>query len=355
MNIQDLLRGAVDRGASDLHLRAGAAPILRIDGALVPLDRGASPLSGADIRQALADLASDSYEQRFAAEKELDFPFSLEGVGRFRVNASIQRGTVALAFRRIGLAIPTLEQLHLPAMAAGLALKPRGLVLVTGPAGSGKSTTLAAMIEHLNQREARVVVTIEDPIEYLYRDQRCVITQREVGADTHSFAAALRGALRQDVDVILVGEMRDPVTMAACLTAAETGHLVLSTLHTKSAALSVDRIVDVFPPHQQPQIRMQLSLTLEGVLAQTLLPRQDQSGRIPAVEVMLASPAVRSLIREGKSHQLPNAIQTSAAEGMRTLEQDLAELVRHGTVAVEQAWAAANDPEALRSLLGGAA
>jgi twitching motility protein PilT len=355
VDIRQLLRLAVERGASDLHLRAGAPPILRVDGTLISLDRGAQPLAHPEIQQALSELTSKEVERRFTAEKELDFPYSLEGVGRFRVNASIQRGTVALAFRRIGLSIPTLEQLNLPAVCAQLARKPRGLVLVTGPAGSGKSTTLAAMIEHLNQQEARVVVTIEDPIEYLYQDKRCVITQREVGADTHSFAAALRGALRQDVDVILVGEMRDPETMAACLTAAETGHLVLSTLHTKSAPLSVDRIVDVFPPHQQPQIRMQLSLTLEGALAQTLLPRLDQPGRIPAVEVMLASPAVRSLIREGKTHQLPNAIQTSAAEGMRTMEQALAELVRRGTLAAEQAWAAAIDPEALRSLLGGAA
>jgi twitching motility protein PilT len=352
MSIQQLLQLAVERGASDLHLRAGAPPILRIDGALVRLDQGAPRLIPADIRQALSELTTESLEQRFAAAKELDFPYSLEGVGRFRVNASIQRGTVALAFRRIGLTIPTFEQLNLPAICGSLALKQRGLVLVTGPAGSGKSTTLAAMIEHLNQQEARVVVTIEDPIEYLYQDRRSVITQREVGADTHSFAAALRGALRQDVDVILVGEMRDPETMSACLTAAETGHLVLSTLHTKSASLSIDRIVDVFPPHQQPQIRMQLSLNLEGALAQTLLPRLDQPGRIPAVEVMLANPAVRSLIREGKSHQLPNAIQTAAAEGMRTMEQALAELVRQGIVAVEEAWGAANNPEALRSLLG---
>ena len=352
MSIQQLLQLAVERGASDLHLRAGAPPILRIDGALVSIDQGAPRLVAADIRQALSELTTESLEERFAAAKELDFPYSLEGVGRFRVNASIQRGTVALAFRRIGLTIPTIEQLNLPAICGSLALKQRGLVLVTGPAGSGKSTTLAAMIEHLNQQEARVVVTIEDPIEYLYQDRRSVITQREVGADTHSFAAALRGALRQDVDVILVGEMRDPETMSACLTAAETGHLVLSTLHTKSAPLSIDRIVDVFPPHQQPQIRMQLSLTLEGALAQTLLPRQDHPGRIPAVEVMLANPAVRSLIREGKSHQLPNAIQTAAAEGMRTMEQALAELVRQGIVAVEEAWGAANNPEALRSLLG---
>ncbi len=354
MDIRDLLILAIEKSASDLHLRAGAAPILRVHGALLPAGDGHAPLSAEETKEALDRIASDAQRERFAQAKELDFPYTFEDQARFRVNASVQRGSVALAFRRIGLAIPSIEELNLPPICKTLAVKQRGLILVTGPAGCGKSTTLAAMIEHLNQLQARVVVTIEDPIEYVYEDKRCAITQREVGEDTQSFAAALKHALRQDVDVILVGEMRDLETMAASLTAAETGHLVLSTLHTSSAAMTVDRVVDVFPPHQQPQIRMQLSMTLEGVLAQMLLPQIDGEGRVPAVEVMTASPAIRNLIRKGETHQIPSAIQTGRGDGMQTLEQSLATLYREGKVALEDALEAANDREGLRSLLQGA-
>ena len=261
MKVDGLLKAAVDREASDLHLRAGAPPVLRVNGTLVPLDNGQGTLSPEDTEHAFREVTSEQHRAMFAEGNELDFHYALPELARFRVNASMQRGSISLAFRRIGLAIPTIDELNLPPICKSLALKPRGLILVTGPTGSGKSTTLAAMVQHLNHSEARVIVTIEDPIEYLYQDERCVITQREVGRDTQSFAGALRSALRQDVNVILVGEMRDPDTMAACLTAAETGHLVLSTLHTSSAPMTIDRIIDVFPPHQQAQIRMQLSLT----------------------------------------------------------------------------------------------
>ena len=352
MNIDELLKIAVDRQASDLHVRAGAPPMLRIHGDLIPIGDGhASPLSAEETEQAFRDVTGELHRQVFAQDSDLDFHYTLPDLARFRVNASMQRASISLAFRRIGLAIPTIEELYLPPICRSLALKLRGLVLVTGPTGSGKSTTLASMIQHLNQHDARVVVTIEDPIEYLYENDRSVITQREVGRDTQSFARALRSALRQDVDVVLVGEMRDPETMAACLTAAETGHLVMSTLHTSSAPMTIDRVIDVFPPHQQDQIRMQLSLTLEAVLSQTLLPRMDAEGRVPAVEIMLSSSAVRNLIREGKTHQMPNVIQTSAEDGMQSLEQSLRELYEQNMISMEDALAAANDPEALKALV----
>ena len=351
MKVDSLLKTAVDREASDLHLRAGAPPVLRVNGALVPLDNGQQTLSPEDTEHAFMAVTGEQHRAMFAEASELDFHYALPELARFRVNASMQRGSISLAFHRIGLAIPTIDELHLPPICKSLALKPRGLILATGPTGSGKSTTLAAMVQHLNHNEARVIVTIEDPIEYLYQDERCVITQREVGRDTQSFAGALRSALRQDVNVILVGEMRDPDTMAACLTAAETGHLVLSTLHTSSAPMTIDRIIDIFPPHQQAQIRMQLSLTLEAVLSQTLLARIDQEGRVPAVEVMVPNAAVRNLIREGKTHQMPNVIQTGAQEGMQSLEQSLRDLYHRQLIDFEDALAAANDPEALKALI----
>ncbi|GMR09999.1 MAG: type IV pilus twitching motility protein PilT [Anaerolineae bacterium] len=352
MQIDELLRIAVQKRASDLHVRAGAPPILRIHGDLIPIGDGhATALSPEETTQAFKDVTREGHRQDFAATRELDFHYEVPNLAHFRVNASVQRGSISLAFRRIGLEIPSIEELNLPSICGSLTLKPRGLILVTGPTGSGKSTTLAAMIQHLNQHDARVVVTIEDPIEYLHEDRRCVIMQREVGRDTESFARALRSALRQDVDVILVGEMRDPETMAACLTAAETGHLVMSTLHTSSASMTIDRVIDVFPPHQQDQIRMQLSLTLEAVLSQILLPRIDVEGRVPAVEVMLSSTAVRNLIREGKTHQMPNVIQTSSGAGMQSLEQSLNGLLQRNMITMEGALATANDPEALKALV----
>jgi twitching motility protein PilT len=350
MDIRALLETTVQRGASDLHLCAPGQPILRIDGVLTPLNDLPS-LTADDTRQAFEQVTTDEMRRRFLSDRELDFSYTAPDLGRFRVNASVQRGTISLAIRRIGLTIPSIDALALPAICKTLAMSRRGLILVTGPTGSGKSTTLAAMIEHLNQNATRRIVTIEDPIEFLYTDKKCVITQRELGRDTASFAAALRSALRQDVEVILVGEMRDPETMAGCLTAAETGHLVFSTLHTDSAAMSIDRVIDAFPPHQQSQIRMQLSLTLQGILSQTLLARMDGRGRVPAVEVLVPNNATRNLIREGKTHQIANVIQTGAQDGMQTMEQALRDLYLRQLISHEQALLAARDQQAFRSSL----
>lgn len=350
MDIRELLETMVQRQASDLHLHAPGPPVLRIDGVLIALS-GAPSLTADDTRQAFEQVTSDDMRRRFVSERELDFSYTIPDLGRFRINASIQRGTLGLAIRRIGLTIPSIDALELPGICKTLAMSARGLILVTGPTGSGKSTTLAAMIEHLNQNATRRIVTIEDPIEFVYTDKSCVITQRELGRDTHSFAAALRSALRQDVEVILVGEMRDPETMAGCLTAAETGHLVFSTLHTDSAAMSIDRVIDAFPPHQQSQVRMQLSLTLQGILSQTLLARMDGQGRVPAVEVLVANNAARNLIREGKTHQIANVIQTGSQDGMQTLEQALKELYLRQLISHEQAVLAARDQQAFRASL----
>jgi len=273
MNIDDLLRVVVERQASDLHLKTGSAAVLRIHGALTPYD-GDTRITSEEMQEALEHITTERQREAFAEELELDFAYSLSGVARFRVNAAFQRGTISLVFRQVNWRIPPLEELGLPEVCKVLVMKPDGLILVTGPTGSGKSTTLAAMLDYLNEREARRVVTVEDPIEYLFRDKQCFITQRELGADTLSFSAALKRVLRQDPDVILVGELRDLETIATALTAAETGHLVLATLHTPSAPGAIDRIIDVFPPYQQTQIRSQLSTTLQGVI----LPGVDSQG-----------------------------------------------------------------------------
>jgi len=341
----------VDRDASDLHLKVSSPPVLRIHGMLVPqVDLQEVTVQG--LEDIFEEITTEGQRELFAQKLELDLSYDASNVARCRVNASLQRGTKSLAFRRIGLTVPSIRELGLPEICKSLTLKPRGLVLVTGPAGSGKTTTLAAMVEHLNERERRRIVTIEDPIEYLHRDKKSFITQRELGADTRYFAEALKHCLRQDPDVILVGEMRDLETIAAVLTAAETGHLVMSTLHTSSAPLTIDRMIDAFPPHQQQQIRVQLSTTLEGVLSQTLLPRLDGAGRVAAVEVMTATPAIRNLIREGKTHQMPNAIQTGAKYGMQTLEQALKNLYGMGLISRDEALATANDPDGLEQMLG---
>jgi len=349
MDIRELLHTTAAQGASDLHLKSGALPVLRMHGELLRVEGGV-PWSAEDMRGAFEALTDPRQQEAFDANWELDFSYQLGEEVRFRVNAARERSRLSLAFRRIPLEIPSLDSLNLPAVCAALALRRRGLILVTGPTGSGKSTTLAAMIDYLNHTEPRRIVTVEDPIEYLYRDDRCVITQRELGVDTRSFALATRQALRQDPDVILVGEMRDPETIAACLTAAETGHLVFSTLHTNSGPQTIDRIVNVFPPHQQPQVRMQLSLTLEAVLAQLLLPRADRSGRVPAMEVMLATAPIRNLVREGKTHQMPSVIQTGSQSGMQTLDQSLRDLLRSEQITPETAQEYASSPDALRAL-----
>jgi twitching motility protein PilT len=352
MLIEDLLRLMVEKEASDLHLKVSSPPVLRIYGMLVP-QTDLPEVTPQAVDEVFEEVTDEKQREIFAERLELDFAYEVPKIARCRVNASLQRGTKSLAFRRIGLTVPTIDELGLPEICKALALKPRGLILVTGPASSGKTTTLAAMIGYLNQRERRRVITIEDPIEYFHQDQACLITQRELGSDTRSFAEALKHTLRQDPDVILVGEMRDLETMAAVLTAAETGHLVMSTLHTSSASLTVDRIIDAFPPHQQQQIRVQLSTILEGVLTQILLPRLDGAGRVVAVEVMVATPAIRNLIREGKTHQMPNAIQTGVKYGMQTLEQALKDLYQKGLISKDEALAKANDPDSLQRLLGG--
>jgi twitching motility protein PilT len=350
-SLPELLRWMVDSGASDLHLSFNAPPVYRRTGELVPMP-GIAPLSAADLWEALAVVASEHERTRFEEQRELDNALNLDGIGRFRVNAAFERGHPYFSFRLVNDTVLSLEDLNLPPICNKLTQLPRGLVLVTGPTGSGKSTTLAAMIERINERDARHIVTIEDPIEFVYRNRKSVIEQREVGVDTSSFSEALRRSLRQDPDVILVGEMRDLDTMAAAITAAETGHLVFATLHTPDAPQTIDRIVDSFPAHQQQQMRLQLSMVIEGIIAQVLIPNTAGSGRIAACEVMLGTAAVRNLIREQKTHQIPNIIATGAQSGMRTLDQALADLVRRNAITRDAAFAFARLPEELGRLLG---
>lgn len=351
MHIDDLLRMTVAKGASDLHLKAGGVPILRIDGELVP-QKQLPEMTSEDMERVFEEATTDAQRISFAEELELDFAYQANGIGRFRVNAYLQGRTISLACRPIQTQLPTIDELGLPEVCKSLVLKPRGLIVVTGPAGCGKSTTLAAMMNYLNNQEKRKVVTIEDPIEFVHQDEKCVFSQRELGEDTMSFANALKHVLRQDPNVILVGEMRDLETMAAALTAAETGHLVLTTLHTPSAAQAIDRFIDIFPPHHQHQVRIQLSTTLEGVLYQVLVSRSDGSGRVAAVEIMLATSAVRNLIREGKTYQLVNAIQTGSQYGMQTLDQALLALYRNGIISRAEALARSVDVEELKEMLG---
>lgn len=329
----DLLRQAMALDASDLHLTVEVPPVVRVHGALRPL--AGPPLTPRQTQDLLFSILSDGQRRRFEEAGEIDFSYSVHGVGRFRVNGYRQRGTIGVAIRLIPAEVRSFEDLGLPPILADLARRPKGLILVTGPTGSGKSTTLAAMIDLLNSEQALHILTLEDPIEYLHRHKRSIVNQREVGTDTASFAVGLRAALREDPDVILVGEMRDPETMATALTAAETGHLVLATLHTVDAAQTVDRIIDSFPPHQQAQIRIQLAGTLVGIAAQLLLPRADGTGRVLAMEILVATPAVKNLIREEKTHQIPSAIQTGARHGMRSMEASLRDLYQRGLIRQE--------------------
>jgi len=361
MDLRELLLAAVRTGASDVHAMVNAAPAFRLNGELIPVDAprlsAVVPavfhrrLSPEDVQHLAEQVLNPQQKERFAASGDVDLSFSIRGVGRFRVNVFRQRGTTGLAVRPVKLDIPSLAELGLPEVVAQLARLPRGLVLVTGPTGSGKSTTLAAMIDLLN-REARVhIITIEDPIEYTHTHKNSLVVQREIGDDTLSFASAIRAALREDPNVIMVGEMRDLETIAGALTAAETGHLVLATLHTNSAAQTIDRIVDVFPPYQQQQIKVQLSLCLQGVVVQQLIPRADGRGRVIAVETMVATPAVRNLVREGKTHQINTQIQSGARFGMQTMEMSLRALVYQGLITRETALSVAGDPEGLLRIL----
>ncbi len=351
MDIFTMVNLAAEKGASDLHLVASSPPLLRIHGVLQPAAEMA-PLTSDDINRAFCQITSEREREEFQHRMELDFGYTLPGTGRLRCNAARQRGTLILTIRLIPLAVPAIEGLGLPEVCKELILKPRGLIAVSGPSGSGKSTTLAAMLNYLNGIESRRVITIEDPIEYVYASQNCTITQRELGADTLSFADALKHVLRQDPDVILVGEMRDTETAAAVLTIGETGHLILTTGHATSASQAVERIIDLFPPHERHLVQSRLASLLLGILCQALIPRADGQGRVPAVEVMMASPAVRNTIREGRIHQLPNAMLTQARLGMVLFDQALLNLYRRGTIDRENVFAFCNDPEEVAKLIG---
>jgi twitching motility protein PilT len=347
--IEILLEEVIKKKASDLHLQVGLPPMLRVDGSLVPV-AGADALDEATIEVLIFSILDEDQKQIFLKDKEFDFSFAFGELGRFRVNAFHERGNVAAALRLIPNEILTIEQLGLPPIVSKFADFPRGLVLITGPTGSGKSTTQAAIINQINVSRPAHIVTIEDPIEFTHKSQKSVIVQREVHYDTYSFSAALRSSLRQDPDVVLIGEMRDLETIAAAITIAETGHLVLATLHTNSASQSIDRMIDVFPPHQQPQIRSQLSNILQAICSQRLVPAIG-GGRIAAAELLIATPAVRNIIREGKSHQLEAVIQTGAEFGMQSMDKTLVNLIHNGNITYDEARNYAVDLDELDRLM----
>lgn len=336
LDINETLRKMVSLGASDLHLTAGAPPTVRLDGQLTALE-GHDRMNPEVLQRSLYGILTQAQREKFEEELELDFSYAVVGESRFRVNMYRQRDSVGAAFRVIPYEIKPLEALGIPPVVQTFAQLPRGLVLVTGPTGSGKSTTLASLVDLANRSRSAHIMTVEDPIEFLHRHKKALVNQREVGADTHSFQRALRHVLRQDPDIILIGEMRDLETIQVALTAAETGHLVFATLHTQDAAQTIDRVIDVFPAEQQGQIRTQLATAIQGVLCQTLLKRADGPGRAVAVEIMVATPAIRNLIREGKTHQIYTSLQAGSAQGMQSMDQHLAELVKSGKVAYEVA------------------
>ncbi len=349
--IEVLLEEVIKKKASDLHLQVGLPPMLRIDGTLLAVT-GSEPLSEESIETLIFAILDEDQKQILLKDKEFDFSFAFGDIGRFRVNAFHERGNLAAALRLIPNEILTIEQLGLPQIVNKFADYPRGLVLITGPTGSGKSTTLAAIVHKINMERAAHIITIEDPIEFTHKSKKSVIVQREVHYDTYSFSAALRSSLREDPDVVLIGEMRDLETIAAAITIAETGHLVLATLHTNSAAQSIDRMIDVFPPHQQPQIRAQLSNILMAICSQRLIPAIG-GGRIAAAEILAATPAVRNIIREGKSHQLEAVIQTGAEFGMQSMDKTLVSLIHNGSVTYDDARSVAVDIEELDRLMRG--
>jgi twitching motility protein PilT len=351
-DFSEVLTRMVDLRASDVHLTPGFAPAIRVRGRITPME-DYPRLTPQQTREVVYAVLNDDQRKRFENNKQLDFAYSIPGVARYRVNCYFQRGAISAAFRLIPHEILGLEELGLPLVLEEMTRKPRGFVLVTGPTGSGKSTSLASMIDLINRSREEHILTIEDPIEFLHRHQKCIVNQREIGSDADDFALALRAGLRQDPDVILVGEMRDLETISTALTAAETGHLVFATLHTQSCAQTVDRIIDVFPAGQQNQVRMQLSIALEGIVTQQLLPTADGSARVVAAEVLVPTPAVRNLIREGKTHQIYSAIQTSGSVGMQTMDSHLAQLTRMGKITRSLAEQRASVPEELKRLLGG--
>ncbi|MCJ7605030.1 MAG: PilT/PilU family type 4a pilus ATPase [Dehalococcoidales bacterium] len=351
MDIIKLLEAAKERGASDLHMVVDMPPLLRINGSLMPAD-DLAVLTAEDLERALEQVTSEKERAEFERTHELDFGRGVPGIGRIRFNAARQRGTISFVNRLLPDSVPLPEELGLPDICKELIQRPRGLVVVSGPTGSGKTTTLASMIEYLNQNDNKRVITIEDPIEYAYRNAKCTITQRELGADTLSFSEALRHVLRQDPDVILVGEMRDLETASAALTVAETGHLVLTTGHAPSASQAVERIINMFPPHERNLTQSRLASLLLGILCQALVPKANGSGRVAAIEIMLANSAVRNLIREGKTFQIPNTIRMNSQQGMELLDQALVRLWKQGLISKESVWDFCNDREEITKLTG---
>jgi twitching motility protein PilT len=348
--LDDLLEYVVARDASDLHLTCGSSPVVRVKGELDPItDLGI--LAPADTQRLIYRILSTEQQKQLEIKRQIDLSYALPGLARFRLNVYFQRESLAAAFRLIPMELKTLDELGLPTVLYNLTEKPRGLVLVTGPTGSGKSTTLSALIDQINRTKQHHIMTVEDPIEFLHQHKSCIVNQREIGPDAVSFSDALRGALRQDPDVILVGEMRDLETISTALTAAETGHLVFATLHTQDAASTVDRLIDVFPPEQQQQIRIQIAGTLQGVVSQTLLPTLDGQGRVASVEILVPDDAVRNLIRQGKVEQIYTVMQTQTRRGMQTMEQGLAELVRRNVISKELAISRSSKPEQLEQLI----
>jgi twitching motility protein PilT len=350
INFHQLLKDLVERGGSDLHITTNTSPQIRIDGKLTPMDF--PPLTSVETKQLCYSILTDSQKHKFEEENELDLSFGVKGLSRFRGNIFVQRGAVAGVFRVIPYRILTFEELGLPPIVKTLCEKPRGLVLVTGPTGSGKSTTLASIIDRINIERHDHIVTVEDPIEYLHPHKGCIVNQREVGADTKSFKHALKYVLRQDPDVVLIGELRDLETIEAALTLAETGHLCFATLHTNSCAQTMNRIIDVFPPYQQTQVRTQLSFVLEGVLSQTLIPKANGDGRALALEVMVPNPAIRNLIREDKVHQIYSQMQIGQEKfGMQTMNQCLMQLLSKRIISVEDALGRSSEPDELKQML----
>lgn len=351
MEIQELLEITINRKASDLHLLVGVPPMLRVNGVLSPIP-GKEVLTKEESQKLVLSLVNEEQKEILLVNKEIDFSFPFQDKARFRANAYHEQNNLAVALRSISLKIPLVDELGLPDICHTFARLNQGFILVTGPTGHGKSTTLASIINEINQTRAVHIITVEDPVEYVFEHQKAIVSQREIKADTHSWQIALRSCLREDPDVVMVGEMRDYETIAAALTIAETGHLVFATLHTNSAAQTVDRIVDVFPPHQQEQVKMQLSFSLEAILSERLLPSLN-GGRVPAMEILVATPAVKTSIREGKTHLIDNIIQTSAELGMKSLEMDLSRLIKEGKISFDVARAFAIRPEELMRLAKG--
>ena len=351
VNLRALLEEMIERGASDLHITAGARPMMRIDGDITP-SRSEMVMQPKDTLQLAYSVLTENQKKRFEMEDELDFSFGIQNLARFRGNCFKQRGCVSIVLRQIPFSIKTFADLNLPPVIAKLAEKPRGLVLVTGPTGSGKSTTLAAMIDKINRERKGHILTVEDPIEFIHKHQGCIVNQREVGSDTKSFGSALKYALREDPDVVLVGEMRDHETIHAGLTIAETGHLAFATLHTNSAAEAINRIIDVFPSHQQSQVRAQLSFVLEGIITQTLLPKRTGKGRAMAAEILVVTPAIRALIRDDKIHQIYSMMQSGKKHGMQTLNDSLYALYTAREVAEEECLRVSGDPVEFLRMIG---